>query len=299
MLYNGLQQRAYKSSSIGARYYVYDEDAQLLGEYDSAGVPIHETIYLGTTPMGVLKQTGTAGANNIAVITYNAHADHIDTPRVITKQDHTIVWRWDAAEAFGATVPNQDPNGLGEFPFSQRGRGQVQDAESGLVDNINRQLDPRTGRYDQFDPLGLSAAINGYLHVGGNPLSMVDPSGLICEYSQSTGSFACRNAGGQTYTSCSGYSGKGEGVNNPAAQNQKNVGPIPQGTYTVGGFTTRRGANTRPLTPDPTNKMYGRAGFLLHGDNSERNNTASEGCIIIPPRCRTAVPAGETLVVLP
>jgi hypothetical protein len=45
--------------------------------------------------------------------------------------------------------------------------------------------------------------------------------------------------------------------------------------------------------------MYGRAGFLLHGDNAALNNTASEGCIIIPPQCRTAVPVGEAVVVRP
>lgn len=139
-----------------------------------------------------------------------------------------------------------------------------------------------------------------FAYVGGNALSHIDPTGLICEYSQSSRSFVCHdNATGETYASCTGYSGNGQGLNNPAAQDQKNVGPIPQGTYTVGGFTTRRGANTRPLTPDPNNNMYGRAGFLLHGDNAARNYTASEGCIIIPPQCRTAVPRGETLVVRP
>lgn len=25
---------------------------------------------------------------------YNVHADHIATPHIITKQNHTIVWRW-------------------------------------------------------------------------------------------------------------------------------------------------------------------------------------------------------------
>lgn len=133
----------------------------------------------------------------------------------------------------------------------------------------------------------------------GNPLSYVDPTGLVCQYSQGTGTFVCTNPAGQTYASCTGYAGNGSGLNNPAAQNQQNVGPIPQGTYTVGGTTNRRGPGTRPLTPDPANSMLGRSGFLLHGDNAARNNSASQGCIIIPPQCRSAVPPGEALIVVP
>lgn len=31
-----------------------------------------------------------------------------------------------------------------------------------------------------------------------------------------------------------GYAGHGSGLNNPAAQDQQNVGPIPTGTYSIG-----------------------------------------------------------------
>jgi YD repeat-containing protein len=109
-LYNGLEQRAYKTSSIGTRYYVYDEGGQLLGEYSANGAAVYETVYLGLGPVGTIK----------AGMVYNVHADQIDTPRVITQQDHTIVWRWDTAEAFGADGPNQNPSGLGVFVYNQR-----------------------------------------------------------------------------------------------------------------------------------------------------------------------------------
>lgn len=106
-LYNGLNQRARKIGPTslvpsGAGYFLYDEAGQLLGEYDANGSPLSETIYFGSMPVGLLKQTGAASTNDIAVGIYNVHSDHIDTPRVITRQDYMIMWRWDTAEAFGA-----------------------------------------------------------------------------------------------------------------------------------------------------------------------------------------------------
>ena len=182
-LYNGLNQRVGKSGPTavvptGAAYYVYDEAGQLLGEYDAAGAPIYETIYLGSLPVGVMKQTGSAAGSDIAVNLYNLHADHIATPRVITRQDETIVWRWDTAEAFGGTAPEQDPSGLGAFVFNQRFPGQVFDAETGLFQNWNREYNARLGRYIQSDPIGLRGGINTFAYVGGNPLSYTDPMGL-------------------------------------------------------------------------------------------------------------------------
>lgn len=87
----------------------------------------------------VLEQTGSAAGGDIAVTVYNAYADQIDTPRVITRQDHTIVWRWDGAEAFGATAPDQDPSALGTFAYQKRFPGQTYDAETGLNQNWNRE----------------------------------------------------------------------------------------------------------------------------------------------------------------
>ena len=78
-----------------------------------------------------------------------------------------------------------------------------------------------------------------------------------------------------------GYSGKGRGKNNCALQHVKNVGPIPQGIYTIGQAynSAKVGPFALQLTPDPSNDMGGRSAFLIHGDN--RTGTASEGCIIL------------------
>jgi RHS repeat-associated protein len=131
-------------------------------------------------PVGVIKQTDTAAGSNIASSLYNVSTDQIGAPRVITRQsDEAIVWRWDSAEAFGATAPDQNPSGLGVFSFNQRLPGQVFDAESGLFQNWNREYNPRIGRYMQSDPIGLRGGINTFAYVGGNPLSATDPQGLF------------------------------------------------------------------------------------------------------------------------
>jgi hypothetical protein len=81
-----------------------------------------------------------------------------------------------------------------------------------------------------------------------------------------------------------GYSGKDWGKNVPATQSVHNVGPIPEGLYFIRQpvlFTVTHGPFVLPLLPDPANQMFGRFGFLIHGDSVISPGTASEGCIIL------------------
>lgn len=88
-----------------------------------------------------------------------------------------------------------------------------------------------------------------------------------------------------------GYSGAGDGKNNPAMQRMANVGPIPQGLYYIGAprDTDDHGPYVLPLIPFPENEMFGRAGFLIHGDSIKAPGTASEGCIILGRLYREAI----------
>lgn len=79
------------------------------------------------------------------------------------------------------------------------------------------------------------------------------------------------------------YSGNGADMNNPASQVKIGHGPIPVGWYTIGKFFDDLGGKgpvVAHLTPDSENNMYGRSGFMIHGDNAQLNHTASDGCII-------------------
>ncbi len=115
-------------------------------------------------------------------------------------------------------------------------------------------------------------------------------------YSQSTGVIT----NGQTVGH--GYSGAGEGKNNPAMDHVENVGPTPRGWFTMaerlectslpcadchGQEKHKHGPDVIRLIPDPENEMHGRAGFLCHGDNL--THTASEGCIVQDHTTRMAM----------
>lgn len=98
-----------------------------------------------------------------------------------------------------------------------------------------------------------------------------------------------------------GYAGHGEGLNNAAMTNVPDVGPLPTGTYTIGQPRDDHqvGVFAMPLLPDPSNEMFGRSAFFIHGDNPGLNHTASDGCIILghPVREDISNSADDTLIV--
>jgi hypothetical protein len=96
-----------------------------------------------------------------------------------------------------------------------------------------------------------------------------------------------------------GYSGHGPGLNNPAMQSFTDVGPIPAGLWSIGEAYTipGKGPLVMRLTPDETTNVFGRSGFMIHGDSIEAPGAeeASLGCIIMPRSVRQAVAdSGDT-----
>ena len=98
-----------------------------------------------------------------------------------------------------------------------------------------------------------------------------------------------------------GYSGHGVGKNNPEMESVKNVGPTPKGIYKMGTpfDSDHTGPYSIPLIPDPSNNMYGRSAFLMHGDDKEHPGEASHGCQIFPRSVRQlAYATGELIHVI-
>ena len=98
-----------------------------------------------------------------------------------------------------------------------------------------------------------------------------------------------------------GYSGTGEGRNNPAMQAVQMVGPVPQGKYKIGDVYDHPhlGPCVMALEPLPETNTFGRSLFRIHGDNNRHD--ASHGCIILGPAIRRLISrsADHELEVLP
>ncbi|MFT3664274.1 RHS repeat-associated core domain-containing protein [Piscinibacter sp.] len=172
---DGFGRRVRKFDSTGAAstvLFVYDQQGQLLGEYNGSGTALREYVWLGSTPIAMFVPNG----SNPPLV-YYIHTDHLATPRIVLNTAGQQRWSW-LAEPFGTSAPNNNPQSLGAFAFFLRHPGQYADSESGLFYNYFRDYDASTGKYVQSDPIGLGGGINTYAYVEGNPLSYVDPLGL-------------------------------------------------------------------------------------------------------------------------
>lgn len=175
--YNFIGERVRKQlagAQVADIRYVYGQGGELLGEYNSDGGVIREYIYLGD---GAAKELIAQLEADGSIVTI--HSDHLATPRLATKEDQTIVWRW-VSDAFGTAAADEDPDGDGNpLVVNHRFPGQHYDLESGLHYNYHRYYDPQSGRYITSDPIGLAGGLNTYGYVGANPLKYTDPQGLF------------------------------------------------------------------------------------------------------------------------
>jgi len=176
--YNGKGERMSKTGS-STTVFVYGEGGQLVGEY--TGGQAQEYVYLDGTPIGI----ATSGTSSQL---YYVEADQLGSPRTVvqpgaTTTSDTLVWSWDYfGSTFGTNAPSPQTLALNlRFP------GQYFDPETGLHYNYFRDYEPATGRYIEFDPIGLGGGPNGYAYVRGAPLSSTDPKGL-----QTTADTWCR-----------------------------------------------------------------------------------------------------------
>lgn len=119
------------------------------------------------------------------------HTNHLGAPELATNAQGQPVWAADYAPFGGATVrtfaSTKGSNNTGSrtgteartFTLHIRLPGQVWDEETGLHYNRQRYYDPATGQYLTPDPLGQPDGPNAYLYAAGNPLSFIDPDGLV------------------------------------------------------------------------------------------------------------------------
>jgi RHS repeat-associated protein len=108
--------------------------------------------------------------------------DWLNSPDIIANSSKQDIWIWQH-DPFGTNAPNGNPYGVGATTYNPRFAGQYNDFESGLNYNRARIYNQGNGRYNQSDLLGLFGGMTGgystYPYVGSNPLTRIDPFGLV------------------------------------------------------------------------------------------------------------------------
>jgi RHS repeat-associated protein len=166
-IYDGRGRRVLKTAAGGTTVFHYDLSGRLIEETDGAGNLLVDYVYLEGTPLAMVRKTGTTEA------TYYYHTDHLGTPKTMTDQLQTIVWKVDT-DPFG----NEVGTPIKTIENNLRFPGQYFDQETGLHQNYFRDYDPKTGRYIQPDPIGLKGGINPYSYSKQNPVNRIDKLGL-------------------------------------------------------------------------------------------------------------------------
>jgi len=163
------------SQAFGTTLYTYDAQNRLTGELDGDGTPLRTYVWRDTVPVAIILHGRYGEPESVLYL----ETDHLGTPIAASNMQGTVVWRWES-DAFGATMPNEDPDGDGFLTtINLRFPGQYFDKESGLYYNWHRYYDPKLGRYLSPDPIGLAGGINPYVYVDNAPTIYVDPTGEV------------------------------------------------------------------------------------------------------------------------
>ena len=166
--YDGQGRRVFKTVSGSTTHYHYDPSGNLIAETSATGTPLRDIIYQDGERVAMKVYGSGAG-------TYWFINNHLGAPRAIINSSGQVVWKaaylpFGKAEILVNTIEN-----------NFRLPGQYYDAETGLHYNMFRYYNPDTGRYITADPVGLSAGLNLFAYVGGDPVNFVDTIGLMVE----------------------------------------------------------------------------------------------------------------------
>jgi RHS repeat-associated protein len=203
--YNHQGLRIGKQTANEVVHTLYNDERQRIADLDAHGRIIRQYIWLGDQLIATLDaqqpkalqapaegffaelaQTLQALWNSVTANTDRlafVHVNHLGAPVAATDEAGRILWQVDYAPYGGLIRTSASPGNKTAYTLALRLPGQWEDAESGLYYNDFRYYDPHAGRYLSPDPLGRLAerlsSPNAYAYVNNNPLSYIDPWGLI------------------------------------------------------------------------------------------------------------------------
>ena len=180
---------------------------------------------------------GATAVYNSSGLAYYRHTDHLGSSRFASTPTQTP-YSDTAYSPFGEPYAS---SGAIDNSFT----GQNQDTTAGLYDFLYREYDPNQARWTSPDPAGLASvnpsnpqSWNRYSYVLNNPLGLIDPSGLTCQWDDGTSDApedsveggdptACADAGGTWVPDPSTGSTFGGDPN--GSDNCVTVGGVPSG----------------------------------------------------------------------
>jgi len=245
----------------------------------------HQIVARATDTLGLASTSAPAGitVNAPSLSLYYLETDQLGTPRMASDAANHTVWRWDRTDPFGDNAANDDADGDGHHtPVNLRFPGQYFDAETGLHYNTFRDYDPTTGRYVESDPIGLRGGVNTYAYVTNNPISKIDPLGLISiEFIREIGKIYVYDDFGEFLFEC-------KAANNVTSASK---GPWPMGFFPYGYY--------KPHPESSSTGPYGSHGIAIFdvpgrpgiGVHSGRKGPESktEGCVRTTDPCMDVI----------
>ncbi len=165
--YNGLGQRVRTILQQGERVWYYDFSHRLLYESDGAGQVMARYIYAGSL---LVARVNAAGESQFY------HFDKTGNTLALTDKKGQVVMAY-AYSPFGEiTAQSGQPE---NNPFTFVGEHGVVDDGNGLYFMQARHYDSRIGRFIQRDPIGLAGGLNLYTYALNNPVTTIDPKGML------------------------------------------------------------------------------------------------------------------------
>lgn len=165
-VYNGLGQRAIKTTNGVTTGFLYDFHGNLIAESQADGTITSEYLYMGTSRVSKVD----VGSGEI----YYYHNDQLGTPELMTDASGNAVWEA-TIKPFGEAKVKSTYTVNNNFRLP----GQIFDEETGLHYNYFRDYHPGIGRYIEADSIGLKGGINLYVYANNNPVNSMDPDGQV------------------------------------------------------------------------------------------------------------------------
>ncbi|MBQ0720856.1 MAG: hypothetical protein KBT88_08465 [Gammaproteobacteria bacterium] len=169
--YDGVGNRLSATRNGISTQYIYDAAGNLLAEANSSGTITRYYIH----GLGLMAFVD-AQTNQL----YVYHHDATGHTVAITDINQNVVNKY-AYDPYGQLMAKQEQIAQ---PFTYVGQyGVMTEAQdSDLYYMRARYYDAEIGRFISEDPIGMAGGINLYAYVGGNPVMLVDPSGLYAGY---------------------------------------------------------------------------------------------------------------------